>query len=97
MLDWFKSIRNIINPRKEFDEMQFKVWSDKVKGLVPVEIEPDSDLVIFHMALDWAPEPQQWCEENCEGHYVFGHFTVNGSVIFFQYEHDAMAFKLRWT
>lgn len=95
MFKLFEKIKSKIRPPSEYT-MLCKEWEEKVKGLIPVEIDTHSDLVIFHMALAWAREPQQWCRENCKGRYVFGHFTVNGSVIFFEHEHEAMAFKLRW-
>lgn len=96
LFEAFKKIFTINDSIKDSNEMLFKVWDEKIKGLIPVEVDPESDLVIFHMLMDWSRAPQQWCAENCEGRYVFGHFQVNGAVVFFQHEYEAMAFKLRW-
>lgn len=76
--------------------MLVKIWDAKVKNLISVEVPDDSDLIIFGMAMHWANAPKEWCEENCKGRYVFGHFIVNGAAVFFQHDYDAMAFKLRW-
>lgn len=98
MFKLFEKIKNRMRSKEDLNRsVRCKEWEDKVEGLFPIEVDSfDSDIVILHMALSWATAPQQWCKENCRGQFVFGHFTFNGSAVFFEFEDEAMAFKLRW-
>lgn len=96
MFELFEKIKNWLSPPIEY-AIKDKEWQKKVEGLFPIEIDFfHSDIIGIHMAFSWTEGPQKWCEENCKGRYIFGHFTFTGPKIFFEHEHEAMAFKLRW-
>lgn len=61
----------------------------------------------YSVELHYVPPPKyknlciidQWCNENCEGNWVFGR-SIYGQPMMtkyvFEYESDAFAFMMRW-
>lgn len=74
-----------------------QAWLDMVDGMVEVFVPSEcTEAFEQHMLFGWNQKLKDWCKTNTKGKYIFGHLTYLGPFVYFEFEEDAIAFKLRW-